>query len=82
MRLMKARSVIDRLSIINKYGLSDKIKLDFSEIRLQMQDVDSDKTYWEKGKRKLEKNAWRYIWQILEATLYETTVVQPITLHL
>ena len=41
--------------------------------------MDADKTYTEKAKRKLPKNAASYIEQILEATSHTTIAVRPST---
>ena len=42
-----------------------------------MHHMDADKTYWEKARQEVHKNAMSYIEQILEATSLETTVVWP-----
>ena len=47
-----------------------------------MHHVDTDKTYWEKVRRELRKNAISYIKQILEASPHETTAVRPLISHL
>ena len=44
--------------------------------------MDADKTYGEKARLQLHKNATSYVEQILEATPYETTAVRPVTTHL
>ena len=49
---------------------------------VQIHHVDADKTYREKARRKLHKNAASYIEQILEATPNEATAVRPLTSHL
>ena len=45
---------------------------------LRMHHINADKTYWEKARRELHKNTMNYVEQILEATLYKTTAVQPL----
>ena len=47
-----------------------------------MHHMDANKTYREKPWRELHKNATNSIEQILEATSYETTDVQPPTSYL
>ena len=44
--------------------------------------MDADKTYKEKAREELHKNATSYIQQILKETLYKTTAVWPLTSHL
>ena len=83
-RLVKAWTAVDRLSIIWKSDLSDKSKWNFFQavlVSIWMHRRDADKTYREKAKRELRKDITCHIEQILEATLRETTVVQPLTFH-
>ena len=40
-----------------------------------MHHMDAEKTYREKAKREMHKNAMSYIEQILEATSHKTTIV-------
>ena len=47
-----------------------------------MHHMDADKTYREKGRQELQKNATSYIEQILEVTFHETTAVWPFTAYL
>ena len=44
--------------------------------------MDADKTYWEKTRRELHKDATSYIEQIPEVTLHETATVWPFTTNL
>ena len=44
--------------------------------------MDANKTHREKARWKLLKNATRSLEQILEATLYKTATVEPLTSHL
>ena len=47
-----------------------------------MHHMDADKTYWEKARYELYKNATSYFQQIQEETPHETKVVWPLTSHL
>ena len=47
-----------------------------------MHHMEAYKTFLEKAKWELYKNAMSYIEQILEATPHETTVLWPFTSHL
>ena len=85
MRLAKAWTAIDRLSIIWKSDLSDKIKRNFCHaavVSIGIHHMDADKTYREKARRELHKNATSYTEQILEATPHEKTAARPFTSHL
>ena len=87
MRLPKAWTVIEKLSIIWKSNLSDKIKRIFpSSGRVNsiiwMHHRDSVQTYCEETLRELLKKDTIYIEQILEATSYETAVLQPLISYL
>ena len=78
---------MDRLSIRWKSDLSDKIKRDFFQAAgvntiLRMHHIDADKTYWEKARQELHKNATSYIELILEATPHETATVRSLTSNL
>ena len=82
MRQAKAWSAIDRLSIIWKSDLSDKIKGNFFKaaiVSILLYGCTTwtlKKTYTEKIKRELHKKATRYIEQILGATSHK--IVAPI----
>ena len=83
MHLAKARTAIDKLSIIWKSDLSDKIKRNFFQVAVvSMHHMDADKSYTEKAKQELQKNATSYIEQILEVTSHKTAAVRPPISHL
>ena len=82
MRLGKAWTTIDRLLIIWKSDLSDKLKRNFFQATVEMYNMDANKTCWEKTRRELHKNATSYIGKIQEATSYETTAVWSLTSYL
>ena len=78
MRLVKAWTTIDRLSIIWKSNLANKIKWDFFQamaVSIWMHLMDVDKRYSKKTRGELHKNSTCCIKQILEATPHETTAV-------
>ena len=88
MHLAKAWAAIDRLSIIWKSDLSDKIKWDFF-LAAVVSILLYGCTTWTLTKRIEEKLDGNYtimvracLEQILEATPYKTTVVRPPTSHL
>ena len=79
--------VIDKLLIIWKSELSDKIKLDFFQsvavsVLLYGCTKWMLKKYRAKVRWELHKNAPSYFGQILEATCHETTAVWPLIFHL
>ena len=84
----KAWTAIDRLLIIWKSDLSDKIKRDFFQVHggintiVSMHHIDTDKMHREKAKQELHKNATSYVEQILETTPHKTTAERPLTSHL
>ena len=86
--LAKAWSSIDRLSVIDKSDLSDKIKRNFFlssghvHTTIWIHHVYADKVCREKARWSLHENATSYIEQILEATFYNTAAVWPPTTHL
>ena len=47
-----------------------------------MHHMEADKTYREKARQELHKNATSYIEQILEATSQKTAAVRPLTTYL
>ena len=85
--LAKAWTVIDRLSVIRKSGLTDKIKRSFlqaavvSILLIWMHYMDANKTYGEKVWWQLHKNAASNIEQFLVATPYKTAAMRPPTTH-
>ena len=88
MLLAKVWTAIDRLSAIWKYDLSNKMKQDFfqaavmSILLYRCTPMDVDKTYREKARQELHKNAMSYIEQILEATPHDTLAVWLLASHL
>ena len=87
MRLAKAWTVINRLSIIWKFDQSDKIKQFLPSSgcinsTIWMQHMDADKAYWKKARQELHKYTKTYIRQILEATSHETAAVRPLTSYI
>ena len=86
-RLSKMWTAIDRLSIIWKSDLSDRIKWDIFQATVvsilfygctiwTLNKMHREKVGWE-----LHKNATSYIEQILKAALIKTTAVRPPTAH-
>ena len=85
-QLAKILTAIDRLSVIWKSDLTNKIKRIFPSsshvsTAIWMHYMDANKTYVEKSWQKLQKNAAICIKQILGATPYETADVRPPTTH-
>ena len=77
MRLAKSRAVIDRLSMICKALLSVKIKKPrLCQYDSRMRHINVDKSYWEKARRELYKNAMSYIEEIPEATSHKKAAVR------
>ena len=79
---------IDRLLIIWKSYLSDKIKKRFLpcsgcvNTTVRMHQVDANKTHGEKARWELRKNATSYFERIPKATPHITTSIRPLTSHL
>ena len=82
-RLTKAWTAINRLSIIWKSDLTDKMKRSFfhAAITLWMHDMDANKTTGEEARRQLHKNAASNIEQVLEATPHKTPTIRPPASH-
>ena len=86
--LAKAWTAINRLSIIWRSNLSDKIKRDFFPSHsclntfVWMHYIDANKMHWEKAWWELYKNATCCFEQILEARLHKTAAVRLLTSHL
>ncbi len=79
-RLTKAWTAIDRLSIIRKSDLTDKMKRSFFQAAVvSMHDLDANKTAVEKDRRKLHKNAASDIEQVMEATPHKAPTIRPPT---
>ena len=87
LHLAKVWTAIDRLSIIWKSDLSDKIKRDFFlscvcvSTTVLMHHVDAIKTHREETRWELHKNATCSFEQILETTFHKTAAVRPLTSH-
>ena len=86
-RLAKARSAINRLSVIWRSDPSDKIKRYFSgssrvHATIWIHLMDADKAYREKAWQQLQKNAASYNEQILDATSHKTSSIRPPPSHL
>ena len=79
----KVWTTINRLSVISKSDLTDKIKRSFFpcsgsiNTTIWMHHMDTNKAYGEKAWRQLHKNAASNIEQVLEATPHKTTAVRP-----
>ena len=86
-RLTKAWTAIDKLSIIWKSDLTDKMKRSFFpgsgrvDTAIWMHFLDAKKTAGEEARRQLHKNAASNIEQVLEATPNKTPTVRPPTSH-
>ena len=86
-RLTKTWTAIDKLSIIWKSDLTDKMKRRFLpssghlDTAIWMHYLDANKTAGEKARRQLYKNAACNIEQNLEATPHKTPNIRPPTLH-
>ena len=82
-RLTKAWTAINRLSIIWKSDLTDKIKTQFLpgsghiDTAIWVHYMDSDKTAGEEARRQLHKNAASNLEQVLAATPHKTPTVRP-----
>ena len=82
-RLTKAWTAINRLSIIWKSDLTDKMKRSFfqaavtSILLIWMHYMDSNKTAGEEARQQLHKNAASNLEQVLAATLHKTPTVRP-----
>ena len=78
-RLTKAWTAINRLSIIWKSDLTDKMKQFLSgssriDTAIWMHYMDSNKTVGEEARRQLHKNAANNLEQVLAATPHKTTI--------
>ena len=86
-RLTKAWTAIDRLSIIWKSNLTDKMKRSFLpgcsrvDTAVWMHYLDTDKTVGEEARRQLYKNVARNIEQVLAATPHKAPTVRPPTTY-
>ena len=80
MWLAKAWTAIDRLSVIWKSDLTNKVKRSFFQA-IWMHYMDANKTYREKAWQQLHKNAVSNTEQILEAEPNKAAAVRPPTTH-
>ena len=86
-RLAKAWTAIDKLSVIWKSDLTEKMKRTSLPSRgrldtaIWMHYLDAKKTVRGKARRQLHKNAASNFEQVLEATLHELPTVRPPTSH-
>ena len=80
-RLTKAWTAIDRLSIIWKSDLTDKMKLSFFQAAIWMHYLDANKTAGEEARRQLHKNDASNIEQVLVATPYKAPTIRPPASH-
>ena len=83
-RLTKAWTVINRLSIIWKSDLTDKMFLPSSchiDTAVWMHYMDANKTAGEEARRQLHKNVASNIEQVLAATPHKTPAIRPPASH-
>ena len=83
-RLTKARTAINRLSVIWKSDLTDKMKRSFFQAAVELillHYKDANETDGEKAWRQLHKNAASNIEQVLEAKPYKAAAIRPPTTH-
>ena len=78
-RLTKAWTAINRLSIIWKSVLTDKMKCNFFQAAVTsiLHYMDANKTAGEEARRQLHKNAACNLEQVLVATPHKTPTVRP-----
>ena len=84
MRLTKAWTAIDKLSIIRKSDLSDKMKHSFFQAvdtAVWMHYLDANKTAGEEARRQLHKNVASNIEQVLAATPHKAPTIRPPASH-
>ena len=85
-QLMKAWTAIDRLSIIWKSDLTDKMKQFLPgsgrvDTVVWMHYLDANKTAGEEARRQLHKNAASDIDQVLTATPHKAPTIRPLACH-
>ena len=80
MWLAKVWTAIDRLSVIWKSNLTDKLKCSFFQAAV-VYHIYANKMYEEKAWWQLHKNAVSHMEQFLEATPHKTAAVWPPTTH-
>ena len=85
--LTKPWTAIDKLSIILKSDLTDKIKRSFfqaavvSILLYGYHYLDANKTAGEEARRQLHKNAARNIEHVMAATLHKAPTIRTPTFH-
>ena len=86
-RLTKAWTAIDKLSIIWKSDLTDKMKRSFFpsscriDTAIRMHYLDDNKTAGEEARRQLHKNAASNIEQVLAETPHKAPTIRPPAFH-
>ena len=86
-RLTKAWTAIDKLSIIWKSDLTDKMNSQFLpscgrvDTAVSMHYLDANKTAGEEARRQLHKNAASNIEQVLAATPHKASTIRPLASH-
>ena len=75
---MKAWTDIDRLSVMWKSSLTDKLKHSCIDIAIWMHYLEANKTSGEKARWQLHKNAASNIEQVLEATPHKTITLRDL----
>ena len=76
-RLTKAWTAINRLSIIWRSDLTDKMKRSHIDTAIWVHYMDSNKTAGEEARRQLHKTAASNLEQVLAATPHKTPTVRP-----
>ena len=81
-RLTKAWTAIDKLSVIWKSNLTDKMKRSGRvDTAVWMHHLDANKTAREEARRQLHKNIASNIEQVLAATPHKAPTIRPPTSH-
>ena len=81
-QLTKAWTAIDKLSVIWKADLTDKMKRSGRlDTAIWMHYIDANYAAGEKARRQQHKNAASNSEQVLEATSQKTPTVRPLTSH-
>ena len=82
-RLTKAWTALNRLSIIWKSEITDKMKRSFFHVAVVsiLYCMDANKTAGEEARRQLHKNVASNIEQVLVATPHKTPTIRPPASH-
>ena len=80
-RLTKAWTAIDRLSIIWKSDLTDKMKRGCVDTAIWMHHMDANEAAGEETRRKLHNNVESSIKQVLATTPHETPTIRTLAPH-